>query len=123
MVFIFTAVGLACLAALGGLVLATYYFAGWRMPRWLVVAHPLAGVATLTCLWIIFALWRGAHDLPFDAGIMVLSLTLVAGAFMFVLRATRLPVPEFVVLIHGLAALFGCALLIVGLFHLVSGPV
>jgi len=121
--FILAAVGLACFAVLGGLVLATYYFAGWRVPRWLGVVHPLVGVAALTCLWIVFAFWHGAHDMPFDAGIIVLSLTLAAGAFMFALRATRLPVPGFAVLIHGLAGLFGCALLIVGLFHLVSGPV
>lgn len=117
------AVVLACLTALAGLGLATCYFTRRRAPRWLITLHPLSGVAAVTCLWIVFALWEGPRALPFDAGVVVLTLVLAAGAFLFSLRATRLPVPPFVIVVHGLAALFSCALLIVGFVRVSAGPV
>ncbi|MDN5865591.1 MAG: hypothetical protein L0I62_10350 [Gammaproteobacteria bacterium] len=88
------------------------------LPRWLLRAHPALGITALICLWIAFALWQGQHSLPLDAGIVVLTLAFAAGGFMFSLRATRLPVPPFAIGLHGLAALTGCVLLIVGLCRL-----
>ncbi|MGH7058437.1 MAG: hypothetical protein ACREFZ_11305 [Acetobacteraceae bacterium] len=120
MALIFVGVGLVFFAALAGIVLASCRLIRRRMPRWLLAAHPVAGISGLTCLWVAFGLWSGARDLPFDAGILALSFAFVGGIFLFSLRATRLPRPFFAVALHGAAALFGCALLIVGLLR-VSG--
>ncbi len=117
MILPYAGVALAVLAALAGLTLAGFMLARRRSPGWLIALHPVAGISGLACLWVAFALWRGARDLPFDAGVLVLSFVLVAGGLLFSLRATRLPLPFFAVLLHGGAAILGCALLIAGLVH------
>ncbi|MGH7057810.1 MAG: hypothetical protein ACREFZ_07975 [Acetobacteraceae bacterium] len=121
MALVFTGVGLVCFAELAGIVLAFFRLVRRRMPRWLLAAHPVAGISGLVCLWIAFALWRGTRDLPLDAGVLALSFAFVAGVFLFSLRLTDLPRPFFAVALHGAAALFGCALLIVGLLRLGAG--
>ncbi|MGH8272760.1 MAG: hypothetical protein ACRES9_00665 [Gammaproteobacteria bacterium] len=121
MALVFAGVGLALFAALAGITLIFLRLVRRRMPRWLLAVHPVAGLTGLACLWVVFALWRGARDLPFDAGILALSFAFVAGIFLFSLRVTRLPRPFFAVALHGAAALFGCALLIVGLLRLGAG--
>lgn len=111
---------LALIAVLGGLSLATLFFSRKSAPRWLLWGHPSVGTVALICLWVAFSLWPGSRVLPLDAGIIVVTLAFSAGGFMFSLRVTRIPIPAFAIIVHGLAALGGCALLIVGLLHAFS---
>ncbi|MGH8161230.1 MAG: hypothetical protein ACRESR_03630 [Gammaproteobacteria bacterium] len=115
MILAYVGVALAVLAALAGLTLATLVFSRRHSPRWLVALHPAAAISGLACLWVAFALWRGTRDLPFDGGVLALTFVFAAGAFLFSLRITRLPLPFFAVLLHGGVAILGCALLIAGL--------
>ena len=117
MTLVFVGIALAFAAAAGGLTLVALYLSRRQAPRALLFAHPIVGIAGLACLWVAVALWRGPRDLPLDAGALVLTFALLGGAFLFSLRASRLPRPFFVVLLHGLTALFGCALLVIGLLH------
>jgi peptidoglycan/LPS O-acetylase OafA/YrhL len=121
MILALVGTALALAAALAGLVLIGFRIARRRMPRRLLAAHPVVGITALICLWVAFALWRGPHDLAFDAGTLVLTFAFAGGVLMFALRATRLPRPFFVAMLHGAGALFGCALLIVGLARLAQG--
>ena len=61
--------------------------------------------------------WQGPRSLPFDAGTLVLTLTLAGGGLLFALRLNRLPRPLPVIVLHGGAALLGVTLLVVGLVH------
>lgn len=112
---------LAWLAAAGGVTLAAWHFLRRSPPRWLLRGHPLAGMTALALMWAVFALWQGPRDLPLDAGTIVLTFAFAAGAFMFSLRTTRLPVPGLAIVLHGIGALTGAALLIVGLLHFPAG--
>lgn len=115
------ATAVACAAALAGLFLAGCLLARRRLPRLLVRAHPLAGLTALALIYWAVITWRGPRDLPLDAGALVLTLAFLGGGLIFALRTTRLPRPPFVILLHGFAALCGCALLIVGLVHVPVG--
>lgn len=103
-------------AALGVLLLGFRLFrrrppvpAGW--------AHPLMGLAAVGLVYAATLGWSGERSLPFDAGALVLTLTLFGGGLLFALRLSRLPRPLFVILIHGAAAILGCCLLVVGLLR------
>ena len=107
--------GIAGAAVLFGLVLLTYRLARKRpvsVARWL---HPILGVGGLGLLYWVTWSWSGPRSLPFDAGTVVLTLTLAGGGLLFALRLNRLPRPLLVILLHGVAALLGFALLVVGL--------
>lgn len=121
MTLVFVGAGLVLLAALGGITLISLRLTRRRLPFWLLVAHPVTGFSGLICLWAGFALWRGTRNLPLDAGVLVLTFAFAGGLLMFALRATDLPRPLFVVALHGAAALFGCALLLVGLWRFGAG--
>ena len=102
-------------AVLFGLVLLGYRLAHKRpgaVAGWL---HPILGVAGVGLLYWITLTWLGPRSLPFDAGTLVLTLTLAGGGLLFALRLNRLPRPLLVILLHGAAALLGLALLVVGL--------
>lgn len=115
------ATAVAWAAALAGLFLAGCRLRGRRPPRTVAWAHPLAGMVALTLIYVAVTAWRGPRDLPLDAGALVLTLAFAGGGLLFSLRVTRLPRPVFVILLHGLAALCGCVLLIVGLLHVPVG--
>lgn len=107
----------AWLAVLAGLLLASFHVARRRAPVWLAWLHPVAATLALVCLWLAVAFWPGANDLLFNAGAFVLTLAFVAGAFMFSLRVSGLPLPLLAITLHGAAAMGGCVLLIVGLLR------
>lgn len=108
-------VAVAGAAVLLGLVLVGHRLAHKRpaaVARWL---HPLLGMTGLGLLYAVVITWQGPHSLPFDAGALVLTLTLAGGGLLFALRVNRLPRPLFVIAVHGAAALLGFALLLIGL--------
>lgn len=115
------ATALACGAAAGGLFLAFCVVTRRRPPMVVARGHPLAALAALTLIYVAVTAWHGPRDLPLDAGALVLTFAFVGGGLLYALRATRLPRPFFVILIHGMGALTGCALLIVGLVHVSPG--
>ncbi|MGH8427188.1 MAG: hypothetical protein ACRES7_04305 [Gammaproteobacteria bacterium] len=121
MTLVFVGIALAFAAAAGGLTLVALLLSRHRAPRALLYAHPIVGIAGLACLWVAVALWQGPRDLPFDAGALVLTFALFGGVLLFSLRSSRLPRPFFAVALHGLVALFGCALLVIGLLHVPPG--
>lgn len=110
-----TAVAVVCTAVTVGLTLLGYRLARRRPPRLVGWVHMLLGLSALGLAYAAAMLWRYPRSLPFDAGVLVLTLTLLGGCLLFALRMTRLPRPLFVILVHGAAALLSCTLLIVGL--------
>ena len=112
-----TAAAVACAAATVGLTLLGYRLARRRPPRLVGWAHMLLGLSALGLAYAAATLWRDPRSLPFDAGALVLTLTLLGGGLLFALRLTRLPRPLFVILVHGAAALLACTLLILGLMQ------
>ncbi len=100
-----------------GLLLFGYRLFHHRPPQVAARAHPLLGVVAIGLVYATVILWYGPRSLPFDAGALVLSLTLLGGGLLFALRLTRVPRPVFVIVVHGVAALLGCSLLAVRILH------
>ncbi len=80
-------------------------------------AHPVAAIATLVCLWVAVALWPGHTDMWFNSGAFVVTIAFAAGGFMFSLRKSGVPLPLLAIIMHGLVAVIGCALVLVGLLR------
>ncbi len=112
-----TGAGVAGAAVLFGLVLLGYRLAHKRPPDLAGWLHPIVGVAGLGLLYWVTLNWHGPRSLPFDAGTLVLTLTLAGGGLLFALRLNRLPRPLLVILLHGVAALLGYVLILVGLIR------
>ena len=109
---------IAAWAAAGlGLTLFGYRLMRRRPPNLAGWAHPLLGLVAVGLVYAATLGWTGARSLPFDAGALVLTLTLLGGGLLFALRLSRLPRPVFVILVHGAAAVLGCCLLVVGLLR------
>lgn len=117
MTFAITAAAVAGAAVLFGLALLGYRLARKRPPRAAGWLHPILGVVGLGLLYRATLTWQGPRSLPFDAGTLVLTLTLAGGGLLFALRLNRLPRPLPVIVLHGGAALLGVTLLVVGLVH------
>lgn len=106
--------GLAGAAVFLGLLLLGYRLGRRRPANAIPRLHLVFGVGALSMLYIAAMSWHGPRSLPFDAGTLVLTLTLAGGALLLALRLSRLPRPLFVIVVHGAAAMLGFALLIVG---------
>lgn len=100
-----------------GLTLFGYRLARRAPPRLAGWAHPVMGLIAVGLVYAATLGWSGMRSLPFDAGALVLTLTLLGGGLLFALRLSRLPRPLFVIVVHGAAALLGCCLLVVGLLR------
>ncbi len=117
MTFATIGAGVAGAAVLLGLVLLGSRLMHKRPPRVAGLLHPILGVAGLGLLYRVTLTWHGPRSLPFDAGTLVLTLTLAGGGLLFALRLSRLPRPLLVIFLHGGAALLGLTLLVVGLLR------
>lgn len=112
----------AWLAVLAGLLLAVGHALRRRPATWQLWIHPVAATVALVCLWSAVALWQGPDDMMLNAGVFVVTLAFVAGAFMFLLRVSGLKhLPIVAIILHGATALLGCALLIAGLMRVSGG--
>ncbi len=109
-------VATASAAVLIGLVLLGYRLTRKRPGALMGWLHPVLGGVSLGLLYWVTLTWHGPRSLPFDAGTLVLTLTLAGGGLLLALRLNRLPRPLLVILLHGGAALLGLALILVGLF-------
>lgn len=111
------AVIVAWVAAGLGLTLFGYRIVRRPPPSLAGWAHPLLGLVAVGLVYAATLGWAGVRSLPFDAGALVLTLTLLGGGLLFALRMSRLPRPIFVIVVHGAAAVLGCCLLVVGLLR------
>ncbi|MDB5874765.1 MAG: hypothetical protein JWQ07_4207 [Ramlibacter sp.] len=105
-----TATALLAFAALGGLIMAVLRFAGAdRPPSWLAMGHGLLAASGLTLL-----LYAGfALGMPRMAwiGTGLLVLAALGGTFLnLAYHDKRLPLPKPIVVVHGLLAVTGFAL-------------
>ena len=115
MTFAVIGVVVAAAAVVFGLVLLEYRLTHKRPAAVAGWVHPILGVGGIGVLYWVTLSWHGPRSLPFDAGTLVLTLTLAGGGLLLALRVNRLPRPLLVILLHGVAALVGLALLVVGL--------
>lgn len=111
----FSGAGLAGATVLLGLLLLGYRLGRRRPANAIRRLHLAFAAGALSVLYAAAIAWSGTRSLPFDAGTLVLTLTLAGGGLLLALRLSRLPRPLFVIIVHGAAAMLGFALLIVGL--------
>ena len=104
------------LAALGGIALAGFRFYGQpRPPTWMAVGHGL--VAATGLILLIYAAATTTIPQLAQIALGVLVLAALGGATLFIgfhLREKELPIP--LVLGHGLIAMAGYGMLLVGWF-------
>ena len=104
-------------AALGGLTLVVMRLSGTpRPPTWIALSH--GTVAATGLVLLIFAVRDGAVDRLVNIALGVIVLAALGGTTIFVgfhLRNRAFPIP--LVIGHGLIALTGYVLLLVGMFH------
>lgn len=104
--------GLFILVMAGGATLAALEHRGRALTLKLSVFHGLLGVAAIVWLVMQAAVHPGVR--PVNLAILVFVLTALGGLLLFAFRASRQRLPLAVVLLHGLFALVGLALLCAG---------
>lgn len=107
-----TAVVLLALAALGGLLMAGIRFAGKpHPPSWLAMGHGfIAGAAVTLLLYDYFT--TGLPGLA-QLGLLLFLLAAAGGVVLnLVYHWNRLPLPKWMVVVHGLVAVAGFVLLL-----------
>lgn len=107
------AVALLGVAALGGLLMAGIRFSGAdRPPSALAMLHGVLAAAALTLL-IYAAATAGIPQMALLATGVLVVVALVGAAINLLYHAKLLPLPKPAVVVHGLAAVTGFALLLV----------
>jgi hypothetical protein len=105
---------LFALAALGGLLMAGMRFKGAPHPPMpLAVVHGLAAAAGLVTL--LLAVTGGSVSGHAKAALVVFVLAALGGFTLFAMHLQRKPLPKPVVLVHGLVAVTGFALLLIAI--------
>lgn len=108
---IYTAIAFFALAAILGMVLLSFVLKGKETPKGIVFTHgPLAAIGLV--LLIIYAL---NHPGPVES--IVLFIIAALGGVVLVIRdLSRKPVPKWLAVVHGLAAVSGFIFLLVFAF-------
>ena len=110
-----TAAVLFAIAALGGLVMAGIRFSGPNPPAWLAMLHGFLSAAALTLL-IYAACSVGLPKLA-DLAIVLFIVAALGGVAMnLVYQWKLLPLPKWLVIVHGLLAVSGFVLLLAALW-------
>lgn len=104
--------GLFILAMVGGATLAALEHRGRALPLKLSVFHGLLGVVAI--VWLVMQAVAHPGVRPVNLAILVFILTALGGLLLFAFRASRQRLPLAVVLLHGLFAVAGLALLFAG---------
>lgn len=97
------------LTAAAGVLFAVLESRGHRPPLKVTSLHGLAGVLAI----VLLVAWDVGHPGHFlaNSAAVVSILTALGGSLLFVFRASRQPLPLFVVLLHGAFALTAITLL------------
>jgi hypothetical protein len=110
-----TAAVLLAIAALGGLLMAGIRFSGAeRPPSSIAMLHGLLAAAALTLL-IYAAVVAGIPQLALVGTGVLVVVALVGVALNILYHSRLLPIPKAPIVIHGLAAVAGFALLVLAL--------
>src|SRR4029453_9803750 len=107
---------LFAIAAVGGLTLAVLHFKKKTLPIPLALLHGLLGAAGLVSLFLALLAtgFSGALALAF-----VIFLVVALGGFLlFSFHLRKKPLPNALVIIHGLAAVVAFGILLTGIFVL-----
>jgi len=110
-----TAAVLFGISALGGLIMAGIRFSGPNPPAWLAMLHGFLSAAALTLL-IYAACTVGLPKLA-DLAIVLFIIAALGGVVMnLVYQWKLLPLPKWLVIVHGLLAVSGFVLLLASLW-------
>jgi hypothetical protein len=102
-------------AALGGLALAGLRLSGRELPPlWLAIVHGLAAATGLIMLIVAVIGSAASAQARWALGLFVVAALGGFALFSFHLRGRALPVP--LVVIHGLVAVIGFVVLLLGIF-------
>jgi hypothetical protein len=106
-----TATVLMALTAAGGLLMAIMRFSGMdRPPSWIAMGHGLLAGAGLTLL--LYAGFTSGMPQMAWAGVIVLAAAALGGIYLNLGYHTKLqPLPKNIVVVHGLLAVVGFALI------------
>ena len=112
------AVGVFAVAALGGLVLASFVLRGRLAPWALSLLHAALGATGLVLTALV--LFGNGEEVPANTGLALLLLVIAAlgGFFLASYHLRKVPGPRPVVLIHAAVAVVGFVLLAGGAFRL-----
>ena len=112
------AVGVFAVAALGGLVLASFVLRGRLAPWALSLLHAALGATGLVLTALV--LFGQGEEVPPNTGLTLLLLVIAAlgGFFLASFHLRKVPGPRPVVLVHAGVAVVGFALLAGGAFRL-----
>ena len=110
-----TAAVLFGISALGGLIMAGIRFSGPNPPAWLAMLHGFLSAAALTLL-IYAACTVGLPKLA-DLAIVLFIIAALGGVAMnLVYQWKMIPLPKWLVIVHGLLAVSGFVLLLAALW-------
>ena len=104
--------GLFILVMVGGTALAVLEHRGRALPLKASVWHGVLGVTAIVLLVMQAVAHPGVR--PVNLAILVFILTALGGLLLFAFRASRQRLPLAVIMLHGLFALAGLALLFAG---------
>lgn len=100
-------------AAAGGLTLAIAIVRQRPFPASVGYLHGAVGLSGVVVLAI--AVFARSQGLPVNSALLLFSFAVVGGLFVLLFRLQRELPPTFMVILHGVAALTGLALLLIGL--------
>jgi hypothetical protein len=100
------------LVMIGGATLAVLEHRGRALPLPVSVWHGILGIAAIVLLVMQAVTHPGVRSV--NLAILVFILTALGGLLLFAFRASRQRLPLAVVLLHGLFAVAGLALLLAG---------
>ena len=112
-----TATVLLAIAALGGLLMAVLRFKGAdRPPSTIAMLHGLLAGSALTLLLYVAAA-VGTSKVALFAILVLVVVAIVGVSLNLMYHSKLLPLPKQTVVIHGVAAVVGFVLLLIGLMN------